>query len=325
VLKYGRDEDFFKKHSPCTLRPQGREIIRTWLYYTLLKDYLLTGECIFDDVWINYYVIDETGKKMSKSIGNIVDPKDILDRYGAEPFRLWSALEGNIVSSDFRFSYERIEGAGKTISKLWNVSRFVTMFPRLSHEEESEAKEHLTILDKWILNELNMLIIEANQGYANYDIHNPSVKIRHFIWETFASHYLEMVKNRAYNQNNEYTKPQQHAAIYAIYTVLDNIMKLWAPVLPFMTYHIYKTLHEGRDIHFEAFPKALKEYDVDITKEEIIELNSYIWKSKKDAGKSLKDEIKKLVIEEKYAGIQHDIISAHNIKDLKFGERAIEL
>jgi valyl-tRNA synthetase len=323
VLKYSRDLEFFKQNPVCSLRPQGKEITRTWLYYTLLKDYLLTGKCIFEDVWINYHIVDNNGKKMSKSAGNGIDPKDILDRFGAEPFRMWAVLEGNLERTDFRCSIERIEGAGKTVSKLWNVARFISMFPKMQEKEILEAQNHLTELDKWVLNELNILIIEANEGYEKYDFHNPSTKIRHFIWETFASHYLEMVKNRAYNQNKEYTKPQQEAAIYSVYTVLDNLLRLWAPVLPFITYRIYSTLHDGKNIHFESFPTTLKEYDVNITTDSIKELNSFIWKSKKENGLSLKDEVKELTIEEEFKSIQHDIISSHNVKHLKFGERKI--
>lgn len=326
VLKYSRDEDFFKKNPVCSLRPQGKEIIRTWLYYTLLKDYLLTGKCIFEDVWVNYHIVDENGKKMSKSAGNGIDPKDILDKFGAESFRLWAALEGNLERTDFRCSFERIEGAGKTISKLWNVAKFISMFPK-TETKIHDIEKHLTELDKWILNELNILIIEANKCYQAYDFHNPAVLIRHFIWETFASHYIELVKNRAYNQNNEFTKEQQDAAIYTLNHVLDVLMKLLAPILPMLTYKVYNELR-GRDVHFERFPTTEKEYDVRISKDEIAELNSFIWKSKKEKGLSLKDEIKKIVIDEKFKLIQHDLISAHNIKHLQFTaegqERLIE-
>jgi len=324
VLKYGKDEEFFRKHSPCSLRPQGKEIIRTWLYYTLLKNYLLTGKCIFEDVWINYHIIDENGKKMSKSLGNGISPQDILNKFGAEPFRLWAALEGNLEKTDFRCSFDRIEGAGKTISKLWNVSKFISMFPKANVKLE-HIEAHFTELDKWLLNELNTLIIEANESYELYDFHNPAVLIRHFIWETFASHYVELVKNRAYNQNNEFTKEQQDAAIYTLNHTLDTLMKLLAPIIPLFTYKVYYELR-GKDVHFETFPQTEKEYHVDITRDEISELNSFIWKSKKDSGLSLKDDIKKLVIEEKFKPIQHDLISAHNIKQLQFGkERMIEL
>jgi len=328
ILKYSRDLEFFKHNPTCSLRPQGKEITRTWLYYTLLKDYLLTGHCIFDDVWINYHIVDENGKKMSKSSGNGIDPKEILDKFGAEPFRLWAALEGNLEKTDFRCSFERIEGAGKTISKLWNVSKFITMFKESEFKNMTEAEPHFTELDKWILNEANLLVIECHQQYPHYDFHNPIVSIRHFIWEEFASQYLELVKNRAYNQNNEYTKEQQHAAIFTLNYVMDALLKMMAPVLPLITYRVYKELR-NKDIHFEPFVQQWKIHeDVTLTTEDITALNSYIWKSKKDSGKSLKDEIKKLVINHKFKSIQHDIISAHNVKHLSFiesEEQQIEL
>jgi valyl-tRNA synthetase len=323
IMKYSRDEDFFRQNPQCSLRPQGKEIIRTWLYYTLLKDYLLTGKCIFEDVWINYHIIDEKGYKMSKSAGNGIDPKDVLDRFGAEPFRLWAALEGNLEKTDFRCSFERIEGAGKTVSKLWNVARFISMFNPKDLSFES-VNEHLTDLDKWILNETNLLIIGANESYERYDFHNPVASIRHFIWEVFASNYLELVKNRAYNQNNEFTEGQKNAAIYTLNHVLDSVLILLAPVIPFITYKIYWSLR-GKDIHFEKFITVGKEFRVNISTSEIVELNSFIWKSKKEKGLSLRDEVKKLIIDEKFKGIQHDLISAHNIKHLLFGQKSIEL
>lgn len=325
ILKYGRDNDFFERNSPCSLRPQGKEIIRTWLYYTLLKDYLLTGKCIFQDVWINYHIVDNDGKKMSKSAGNGIDPKDVLDKFGAEPFRMWASLEGNLEKQDFRCSFERIEGAGKTISKLWNVSKFILLFKDKYVDDRKEIEQYLTELDKWILNELNILIIESNKKYEVYDFHNPAILIRHFLWETFSSHYLELVKNRAYNTNKEFTEGQQKAAIYTLIHVLEIMLKLLAPITPLITYKVYYEL-KNRDIHSEDFPKVETEYFINITKEDIVDLNSFIWKNKKDSGKSLKDEIKELIIEEKYNHIQHDIISAHNVKKLLFGqERKITL
>jgi len=187
-----------------------------------------------------------------------------------------------------------------------------------------DVEEHLTDLDKWILDETNILIIRAIEAFDRYDFHGPTVDIRHFIWEEFASHYLELVKNRAYNQNKEFTLEQQEAAIYTLNHVLEIILKLLAPVLPMITYKIYKELY-GKDIHFEEFPKSGRIYKPNLTAQDVSELNSYIWKSKKDKGLSLKDQVKKLVIDEKFEGIQHDIISAHNILHLTFGERSIEL
>ncbi len=115
IMKYGNE--FFQKHQICSLRPQGKEIVRSWLYYTLLRCYHLTEKPVFKDVWIHHHITDESGKKMSKSIGNIIKPEEILDKYGSEPFRLWAASEGNLDQTDFKCSFERIESELKTLTK----------------------------------------------------------------------------------------------------------------------------------------------------------------------------------------------------------------
>lgn len=322
ILKYSRDEEFFKNNSTCSLRPQGKEIIRTWLYYTLLKDYLLTGKCIFDDVWIHYHILDESGKKMSKSIGNVIDPKVILDKYGAEHLRLWAALEGNLEKTDFRCSFERIEGSGKTINKLWNVTKFILMFKK-PEIDFKQAEAHFTELDKWIINELNHLIRKCNECYEKYDFHNPVVDIRHFIWEELASNYIELIKNRAYNQNNEFSEENKNSAIYVLYYILENLMNILAPVMPLLTHKIYFEM-TGKDIHKENFASVKKNYVITLTTDDITEINSFLWRSKKDNGKSLKDEIKHAVIPDKFKPIELEIMTAHNIKKISFGEKSIE-
>ncbi len=312
ILKYSRD-DFFEKSKPCSLRPQGKEIIRTWLYYTVLKDFLLTGDVIFKDVWINYHIVDDNGKKMSKSKGNIIDPKDVLDKFGAEPFRLWAAVEGNLEKTDFRCSFERIEGAGKTITKLWNVARFISMFP------EAKSKPELQELDKWIIQEVNELIKYSEKQYTSYDFHNPAVKIKHFVWETLASHYLELVKNRAYNNDNAFKSEEQEAAVYTLHYCLDVVLKLLAPVIPMMTYKLFKDLR-GKDIHFESFPEIEDAYETAFTTEDITETNSAIWKFKKDNGMSLRDELSQATVSENLKSIEADLKCMHGIKELKFGK-----
>jgi len=318
MLKYARNQKFFDEHAPATLRPQGKEIIRTWLYYTLLKCYLLTGKCIFKDAWINYHIVDDHGKKMSKSVGNVIDPKVILDKYGAEPFRLWAVIEGNLEQTDFRCNFERIEGAGKTLTKLWNVARFISMFPK------PEKKPELTELDKWIIHETNELIKLAKNRYERYNFHNPSQAIKHFVWETFASHYLELVKNRAYNQENKFTEEEQNSGLYTLHYVLETVLKLWAPVLPMITFKLYESL-TGKDIHAEEFPSIEQEFKSAFTKEELSEVNSAIWKVKKDAGKSLKSEIAEATIPEKFKSIEKDFIQTHHIEKLNYGDLNIKI
>ena len=313
ILGYERYPEFFEKHVPCSLRPQGKEIVRTWLYYTLLKCYLLTDKAIFKDVWINYHIVDEHGLKMSKSKGNMIDPKEVLDKYGAEPFRLWAAIEGDLTKQDFRCSFERIDGAAKTITKLWNVARFISMF------EKPKKPDHLLELDKWIIAEINELVKLARNCYENYDFHLPAVKLKHFLWETFASHYIELVKPRAYNQDGRFNKQEQDSAWYTLHYCLEILLKLLAPILPFITYKIYNILN-NKDIHFEKFPEIQEVEKADFTVAELIELNSKVWKYKREKGLSLKDEVLNVTLPEKFKFAERDIIAAHNIKNLTYGK-----
>lgn len=311
ILKYGRDDDFFNTHTPCSLRPQGKEIVRTWLYYTVLKDYLLTEKCIFKDVWINYHIVDEHGHKMSKSKGNSINPKEVLDRFGAEPFRLWAAIEGNLDRQDFRCSYERIEGASKTLVKLWNVARFISLFPRPTSYELSE-------LDQWIIQEMNTLITIAEEGYTNYDFHNPAIQLKHFLWETFASHYLELVKARAYNQEQKYTEALQNGARYTLHWCLETLLQLLSPITPFITSRIAEALYR-EDIEAKAFPSPERTFSPQFSTEELAELNSLVWKAKKDKGLSLKTAVTKLVLPDKFKGIEDDLKVTHQVQEMVFG------
>ena len=318
ILKWLDGPGLFGKYAPCTLRPQGKEIIRTWLYYTLLKSWLLTGKLIFRDAWINYHIVDESGKKMSKSLGNVIDPHDVLEKYGAEPFRLWCAIEGNLDSSDLKCSYDRIEGAGKTLAKLWNVSKFVLGLGHLK-QEAVELQE----ADRWILHELNKIIELADKSYGEYDFHNPAVAAKHFIWETFSSHYVELVKNRAYNQESQFTQAEQNAAIFTLRYCAETVLKLLAPIVPFITEHVYREFG-GRSVHEESFPAALAEYSTEITEQDIAELNSAVWKAKKSSGLSLKSEIRSLTLPHKFRPLEKDVQAAHKCGEIKYSD-AIEV
>ncbi|RLG70251.1 MAG: valine--tRNA ligase, partial [Candidatus Iainarchaeum archaeon] len=312
ILQYARNKKFFEKHKPCSLRPQGKEIIRTWLYYTLLKNYLLNKDCIFKDVWINYHVVDEKGRKMSKSLGNVIDPEEVIKRFGAEPLRLWAALEGNITSGDFRCSMERISAAAKTVTKLWNIARFVSMFPE-------KKKAELCEIDKAILDSLNSLIRFCDERYNSYDFHNPAVKLRRFLWETFASNYLEIVKPRAYNSQNSFSKKEQESAFYTMHLCLRTLLLLLSPIIPFVTSHLYEKIYSGK-IYKEKFPQPIEHEKSKIKFDQIEELNRSIWKFKKDKGLSLKDGILKARLPEIFKYAEKDIKAAHNISEIVYGD-----
>jgi valyl-tRNA synthetase len=317
VLGY-LDKGFFGKAFPCSLRPQGKEIVRTWLYYTLLRCYQLTGRSAFQNVWIHFHVLDEKGTKMSKSLGNVIDPLEIDRRFGAEPFRAWCALEGNITNSDMRCSFERIEGCSKFLTKLWNVARFISMFDR----PDGRGIE-LTDLDRLVLSEANGLVGYAAEHYGRFDFHKPATRMRNFVWETFASNYLELVKGRAYNHAGSFTKGEQNAAVWTLHKVLETCLLVLHPINPFITSKIYGDVW-GEPIEGKRFPEPDERMlgaKLPFTAADLQDLNGRIWKSKKDAGLSLRAGAGAVTMPHKFRSIEKDVREAHHISEVRYGPR----
>lgn len=303
VSGYLWDKEFFKKNFPCTLRPQGKEIVRTWLYFTLFKAHLLFNKQAFKDVWLHHHVVDESGEKMSKSLGNIIDPQEVLKKYGGEVFRIWTCLEGDITKGDIRCSFQRIEGTSKFLTKLWNISRFISTFP-------IPKKAKLTPTDKWILGELSKLMEQVKKSYEEYSFYNGTVVVRDFAWNMFAAHYIEMVKSRAYGNG---TKAEQDAACYTLHTCLKTILQLLSPITPFITDYLWQELYSKKSIHLENFPKTEWKKESSKLTPKLIEFNSLVWNKKKEKGGSLKDEIK-IKIPKNLKMFEKDLKKMHNIK-----------
>ena len=220
VSKFNKDEEFFNKVYPASIRPQAKDIVRTWLYYTLLRCEQLTGKKPWTEAWIMGYGLDEKGMKMSKSKGNAIDPLPVIEKVGADTFRFWSASEINH-GYDFRCNEQKIDSTKKFLSKLWNVSRFLSSFPVIETGSPSAS-------DKWILVELDKLVIECKKGYEEYNFFIPAIAIREFTWNVFAAHYIEMVKARAYGI--EFSDEERDGAIFTLHKTLSTILKLLAPI-----------------------------------------------------------------------------------------------
>ena len=287
ITKYQKDNEFHKKSYPTKLRPQSKDIIRTWLHYTILRCNQLTEKTPFTHAWIMGYGVDERGEKMSKSKGNAIDPIPILERNGADMFRLWAASEVNL-GSDFRVSEIKITGVGKFLSKLWNISKFISSFP-VVEEEPLET-------DKWILSELSTVIDESLDGYSDYNFFVPANKVREFIWNIFAPHYIELVKQRAYGI--DFDEKSKRAAWSTLHICLKNSLLLLAPIVPFITDKIWREVYSDQSIHKQIFQKNEFKYEFKESTEKIIEFNSLIWNKKKQMGISLKNEISENVPKE---------------------------
>jgi len=287
---------------PLSLRPQGKDIVRTWLHYTILRCYQLTGKEPFKHVWIAGLGLDERGEKMSKSKGNVIDPSPILERYGADGFRFWNAQESNL-GEDFRVSEARIAGAAKFLTKLWNVARYVSSFP-----QPSTAR--LTPTDRWILSELSQLVETCLAGYQDFNFFVPATSVRDFVWNTFASHYLEMSKPRAYALG--FSRKEQEAAWKTLHTCLSVCLRLMAPITPFITDTLWRHLYGRKSIHLQTFPKPAwpKTY---VSKTVAIKhFNSTVWGLKKSRGISLKAPITYEVPVE-LSPFRRDLVAMHRI------------
>ena len=302
VTKFQKDEEFFKKTYPTALRPQAKDIVRTWLYYTLLRCEQLTGEKPWSEAWIMGYGLDEKGMKMSKSKGNAIDPLPVIQNLGADTFRFWSASEINH-GYDFRCNEQKIESTKKFLSKLWNVSRFLSSFPIIESATLTES-------DKWILSELNNLVTECKKGYDEYNFFVPAIAIREFTWNLFAAHYIEMVKARAYGI--DFSDEEKNSAIYTLHKTLSTILKLLAPITPFITEHLWQTLYSSESIHKERLAEAETVEDMTKFTKEIIDFNSKVWNEKKSNNLSLKDSID-IAVPESLNAFKKDLKSMHNL------------
>ena len=302
IAKYKHDKRFFKHAYPATIRPQGKDIVRTWLHYSILRCYQLTGRAPFTHAWIAGLGMDEQGQAMHKSKGNVVDPLPILEKFGADSFRFWSASEATH-GSDFRCSELRIAGAHKFLTKLWNLSRFISFFPYA-------RSTSLMASDKWILSELAKLIDRCMAGYHEFDFFIPANEIRDFVWETFASHYLEMVKPRAYGQG--FTKSQQKAAWYTLHTVLKNVLILLAPLIPYMTDYVWRQIYSKHAVHIERFPKPVWSRAYSKYTEQMLTFNKEVWKIKEERNLALRDTLE-MDVPKSLLPFKADLIKMHSL------------
>ena len=303
ISRYRQDDKFFKKTYPNAIRPQAKDIIRTWLYYTLLRCYQLTGKPAWEHAWIMGYGVDEKGEKMSKSKGNVIDPLPVLEKYGADSFRYWNAAESSL-GSDLRCSEERIMSGSKFLTKLWNVARFISSFPC---NEKGAGNE----LDKWILSELDKLVAECVKGYNDFNFFVPATKIRDFVWNIFAPYYIELSKARAYSGDS--------SAHYTLHQCMKIILKLLAPITPHISDYIWRELYSKKSIHTEKFPEQAG-ITSQINTEELISLNSVIWKEKKEKSLSLKAEVAELTMPEKFRPVERELAATHHIKKITYGD-----
>jgi len=303
ITKFKKDEEFFKRTYPTGLSPQAKDIVRTWLYYTLLRCENLTGKKPWSEAWIMGYGLDEKGMKMSKSKGNALAPLPIIEKFGADTFRFWSASEVNH-GSDFRCSEQKIESTKKFLSKLWNVSRFLSSFPIVESADLADS-------DKWIISELDKLVKDCKVGFDEYNFFIPAIAIREFTWNIFAAQYIEMAKARAYGI--DFSDAERDGAIYTLHKVLSTLLKLLAPITPYITDFLWQILYSDKSIHTEQQTKAESNEDLTQHTQAISDFNSKVWNEKKEKGLHLPDSIK-IDIPKELEIFKKDLVAMHHLE-----------
>ena len=226
---------------PTDVLVTGYDIIFFWVIRMVFSALEQTGKSPFKHVLIHGLVRDDQGRKMSKSLGNGIDPLEVIDKYGADALRL-TLITGNAPGNDMRFYWERVENSRNFANKIWNASRFIMM--NMEKADFSNVKlSDLTIADRWILSKVNDLAVEMTDNMEKYELGIAVSKVYDFIWEEFCDWYIEMVKPRLYNDADE-TKA---AALWTLKTVLIRALKLLHPYMPFITEEIFCNIQDEEE------------------------------------------------------------------------------
>ncbi len=241
---------------PTDVLVTGYDIIFFWVIRMVFSGYEQTGKCPFNTVLIHGLVRDSQGRKMSKSLGNGIDPLEVIDKYGADALRM-TLITGNAPGNDMRFYWERVEASRNFANKVWNASRFIMMNMEKAPVHDVSLSD-LTMADKWILSKVNTLAKDVTENLDKFELGIALQKVYDFIWEEFCDWYIEMVKPRLWNDEDS-TKA---AALWTLKTVLINSLKLLHPYMPFITEEIFCNLQdEESSIMVSAWPEYKAEWN----------------------------------------------------------------
>lgn len=274
-----KESEDYKTFYPTNVLVTGYDIIFFWVARMIFSGLYATGKKPFSDVLIHGIVRDSQGRKMSKSLGNGIDPIEIIDQYGADALR-FSVLSGTTMGNDIRYMPEKLDQASNFANKIWNAAKFIIMntpdeekvkefcHKVYNHETHSYNPEYLTLEDKWILNKLDKLVVDITRNIENYDLGIAIDKIYGFIWNEFCDWYIEMVKSRIYSENEE----TKIAVSDILNHVFETSLKLLHPFMPFVTSEIYGKLvkYNEKDLMISKWPRIREEF-VFNNEEEIVE------------------------------------------------------
>ena len=277
TLGWPEQTEDLKTFFPTDTLVTGYDIIFFWVVRMMFSSLEQTGEVPFKDIFIHGIVRDSQGRKMSKSLGNGIDPLEIIEKYGTDSLR-YSLISGTTAGNDMRFLPEKLETAGNFGNKIWNAAKFVLMNLEDADKEEltkdfEGIRDNLQIEDKWIISKLNTLCKEVCVNIDNYDLGVALDKIYTFIWNEFCDWYIEIVKTRLYDKTDKTRKTAQ----YVLNKVLGDSLKLLHPFMPFVTEKIYSKLYSNDEsIMIAKYPEYDKNLDFNLEETELEKIKEII-------------------------------------------------
>lgn len=287
---------------PMSLRVQAFEIIRTWLFYTIVKSHYHTDSLPWQDVMISGWGLDEKGRKISKSLGNFVEPEQLIEKYSADALRYWSAEA--TLGQNLRYNEEEVKVGKRTITKLWNASKFVISHLADFQSSSEFDKTTLDPADHWILSELQKTLDNYHKNFASYEYAKAKDAISSFFWDKFCDNYLEFVKYRLYDETPN--SQSKLAAQWTLREVLFVVLQLFAPIMPFITEEIYQLYFakstKQKSIHLTQLPEKLPIADQKIADEfsQILLIVQEVRRYKAAKNYSIKKELAELTVESNF-------------------------
>jgi valyl-tRNA synthetase len=275
------------KDKPMTIRRSGHDIITFWNFNTIVKSNLHFNYNPWEELFINGWILDKNGKKMSKSKGNVIAPQEIIEKWGADTLRYLSA--NSKLGEDLNFPEKELIAGKRFVTKLINATKFI--FMNLENNDIKRPKK-LEPIDELLLNELNKTIKKSTENFENYEYSKAKLEIENFFWKTFCDNYLEIIKKRIYNETGE----RKISAQYTLYQSMLTILKLMAPITPFITENIYQEYFRKNEkiksIHISQWPKEIKiNKTEDKTFEFLLNIISKIRQEKTKAKKPMNSEV----------------------------------
>ncbi|WP_077327240.1 valine--tRNA ligase [Virgibacillus siamensis] len=272
TMGWPEDTDDFKRYFPTDVLVTGYDIIFFWVARMIFQSKQFTDERPFKDVLIHGLIRDAEGRKMSKSLGNGVDPMDVIEKYGADSLRYF-LLTGSTPGQDLRFHWEKIESTWNFANKVWNASRFSLMNMEGFTYRDIDLSGDMSLADKWILTRLNETIEQVTKNTNKYEFGEAGRYLYNFIWDELCDWYIEMAKLPLYGDDEKQKRTTQSVLAY----VLDNTMRMLHPYMPFITEEIWQQLpHQGESITVAAWPQVKTEFHDEAASNEMKRLVSII-------------------------------------------------